>query len=55
MPDQEHRMYDDYGKLHTTRECPECEGVGEVKCTCDCGNEHENPCDTCDGHGWVKK
>ncbi len=31
--------------------CKECEGTGQVECTCKCGDEHERDCDACYGTG----
>ena len=54
MPDQEHRQYID-GKICEIKECPDCEGSGEIPCICGCGNEHETPCALCDARGYIKK
>lgn len=54
MPDQEHKKHID-GKLYEIKDCPECDGKGVEKCTCQCGNEHENICYRCNGEGYVIK
>lgn len=58
MPDQENRRYID-GKLHYVRECPECDGWGEIERAVSIGDdEYENvkeDCETCEGEGYIKK
>lgn len=59
MPDQEHKQYID-GKICEIKECPECEGSGEIVRAVATGvdEEYENDyetCASCEGEGYVKK